>query len=228
MNIFINLCQRKVKGFFIIMTTTVSNSNTERQFLIDIACLLQRSDLSKLDLRTTTGPQKHHRTHSILIDNYEISITRTPVYAYETTLHQLFNRGDWQLLGDRFERYEIYISENMYNIRMVEVPFAAMLHSGYNVVMHHGTMASDMGHYRARSYQKRGLTSKQQYDLYQSPNYHLFEPCRDIFTLLDCESSRRRLNMPLNNLSPIRNGQDMDNARNRMLGCIEQRLLKTK
>ena len=210
------------------MTTTVSNSITERQFLINIACLLQRSDLSKLDLLTTNGPQKHHRTHNVLIDNYEISITRTPMYGYDTPLHQLFRCGEWKLLGHRFERYEIRITENMYNLRTTDIPYSHILYTGGNVIMHHGTMASDMGYYRAGAHQKRGLTSSRCYDLYRSTNYHLFDPCRDIFTLLDCESSRRRLKMHLNNLSPIRNDQDMDNVRNRILGCIEQRLLKTK
>ena len=207
------------------MTSTVSNSTAERQFLIEIACLLQRSDLSKLDLHTINGPQKHHRTHSVLIDNYEISISRTPVYGYDTMLHQLFHFGEWIFLGHRFERYEICITENMYNLRMAEVPYSNILRTGCNVIMHHGTMASDMGYYRANSYQRRGLTSAQQYDLYRSTNYPLFEPCRDIFTLLDCESSRRRLSLPQHELSGV---SDINSVRNKMLLHVENKLLKNK
>jgi len=216
------------KGIIIMAKNAVLNGTTERQFLIDVACILQRSDLSNLDLRTTEGPEKYHRTHNALIDNYEISISRTPVYGFQTPLHQLLGIGEWMLSADRYERFEVCICENMYSIRFQETPFSNILKNNRNVIMHHGTMSNSSGYYRASAHQKRGLTSSMRNDLYHAANCHLFEPCRDIYQLLDAESMRRRLAATCNLAPVIHKSTDIPSAQQRMLSCIEQHLLKTK
>ena len=116
----------------------------ERDFLQDLSTALSEYDLSKLDLRTLPG---EHHAHSALFDNYELNISRTPVYTYKNKFMQFLDVGAWKFVPDVFERYEICILENSQNVRERDIlRYAGDEHfKTHNIIMHRGTMATDRG-----------------------------------------------------------------------------------
>ena len=159
----------------------------EQNFLYDLSRALSECDLSKIDLKTLPG---RHPAHSALFDNYELNITRTPVFVHKNGFMKFLGFGDWKFQDGVFERYEIYILENAKNMRAHDV---VRLLDGdsmrtHNIVMRYGTMATDRGYFVPS---KRHLTSNDE-EVFYNQNAHLFIPAKQIYNILNAEYNRRQ------------------------------------
>ncbi len=190
----------------------------EQAFLASIVNTLIGRDLSQLDLKTLPG--NPHHAHSALFDNYEINITRTPVYVHRNKLAQLFGVGDWRFQEDVFERYEIFISENIKNIRAAEIVryAGAPQIKTHNVIMARGTMATDRGYYPCpRNYFNSPDADE---GLYFAQNAHLFAPAKNLYNIFDTEYKRRQAKIHSYPLSEMKSPDDYNAILMRVLGAI--------
>ena len=124
----------------------------EQNFLYDLSRALSECDLSKIDLKTLPG---RHPAHSALFDNYELNVTRTPVFVHKNNFMKVLGIGDWKFQDGVFERYEIYILENAKNMRARDVVRLSDDDSTrtHNIIMRYGTMATDRGYFAPSKHQ---------------------------------------------------------------------------
>lgn len=182
------------------MNTEIKKEH-EQEFLNTLVALLQDSYLlSQIDLQTKLG---EHRSHSALVENYEINIARTPVFVTRSGLGGLFGRGDWKFEPAKYERYELCISENKYNLRLQDFDnnyenFYQRKVMPYNIILFAGTMATAEGSF----WPKRRAVSMDRYnDLYVNQNSHLFYNAYRLYEILDNEYLRRTQNIKEYDLS---------------------------
>lgn len=197
----------------ILTTAQTLDSN----FLYELSNALSTRDLSTLDLKTLPGT---HHAHSALFDNYELNITRTPVFVYPNGFARFIGFGKWKYQDGIFERYEIYILENARNARACDILHyadARPLHT-HNIIMQTGTMATDRGCFVPT---KRGLTNNDD-ELFYKQNAHLFVPAKQIYNILDGEYNRRQAQLKNYILSDVSGVSDLLVARNNMLNAVKQ------
>ncbi|MBQ2017416.1 MAG: hypothetical protein II208_02740, partial [Alphaproteobacteria bacterium] len=77
-----------------------AEQRAEAEFLRDLVKILRNTNLAKLDLKGT-ALEGGHREYNILVDNYEISIRRTPVYTYPKKWNRIFCFGKWVFEPDK-------------------------------------------------------------------------------------------------------------------------------
>ncbi|MBO5946703.1 MAG: hypothetical protein J6Q44_00990 [Alphaproteobacteria bacterium] len=190
----------------------------ERDFLQGLSNALSESDLSKLDLRTLPG---QHPAHSVLFDNYELNILRTPVYTYKNRFMRFLDVGDWKFVPDVFERYEICILENSQNVRERDIlRYAGDEHfKTHNILMHRGTMATGRGYYPTSKYELVGDND----NVFYNQNAHLFASARKIYNILDGEYNSRQGRICNYFLSDIKSETDLQVVRMRMLNAVKRK-----
>lgn len=190
-------------------------------FLKNLVVLLRAKNLSKLDLRSDGNK---HKFHSVLVENYEINIVRTPVYAYPTKWYRVFCWGKWKFEPGKYERYELNISENIHNKRQVdycdEYPDDTPLG---NVIIQAGTMASDDGYYLTRNI-SLNYDSNNYEELYIKQNAHLFAAARELYNVLDAEYERRRRDYRLYILPELKDENDHVGMRRRLMESLQRKL----
>lgn len=196
-----------------ILTTA---QTLDRNFLYELSNALSQCDLSNLDLKTLPGA---HRAHSALFDNYELNITRTPVYVYKNGFARFMGFGEWKYQDGIFERYEIYILENAKNVRAHDILryMDARPLNTHNIIMQTGTMATDRGCFVPT---KQELTNNDD-DMFYKQNAHLFVPAKQIYNILDGEYNRRQAQVRDYILSDVKSPHGLTIARNRMLNAVK-------
>lgn len=169
-------------------TTLTPQQIQDRDFLMALVALLKKSNLSRLDLKTTG---ELHRTHSALVENYEINVRQTPVFGYPKKWNRILFIGKWMFEPGKYERYEISISENLHNQRQEDY---GQLYSTKeklgNSVLVSGTMATDLATYPA-SQRFINHTDSDLSNLYSNQNAHLFDSARQLYQILDDEYCNR-------------------------------------
>ena len=190
----------------------------DRDFLYEISRILYNSDLSKIDLKTIPGT---HRAHSVLFDNYELNITRTPVFVHKNKFMHFFGLGNWKYQDGKYERYEICVMENVRNMRVHDIMryMGDDYHQTHRFLIHYGTMASDQGYFAAT---KHELTDYSE-DLFYNQNAHLFLSARRIYNALDDEYNRRTGQNCDHKLPVLKTAQELQLARNSMLDCLKSK-----
>ncbi len=169
-------------------TTLTPQQIQDRDFLIALVALLKKSNLSRLDLRTNGDV---HHSHSALVENYEINVSRTPVYAYPKKWHRILFWGEWLFEPGKYERYELSVFENLRNQRRedYENKYSLKENLGNDILMS-GTMATDLGTYPTTQ-RLINRSDSNMYNLFSNQNAHLFVPARQLYELLDNEHNRR-------------------------------------
>lgn len=186
-------------------------------FLLDLVGRLSGVDLSRLDLRTSGD--FHHR-HNLLVENYEIDIERTPVWAYPEKWRRVLCVGRWIFQPGVYERYEICVSENACNRRSEDCPPSISNHN----IMLAGTMATDLGTFPAKARFINRNPDCFEY-LYSLQNPQLFEPAQKLYNVLETESTRRRFaNMRTYAIPEIKNNEDKRAAQMRLLANLQRTL----
>lgn len=190
-------------------------------FLKNLVILLRDKNLSKLDLKTSGDA---HKSHSALVENYEINIARTPVYTYPTKWHRVFCWGKWMFEPGKYERYELNISENIHNKRQAdyrdEYQNDTLLG---NIIMQAGTMASNDGYYLTNKISLNRDTGNYE-DLYAKQNAHLFAAARELYNVLDTEYERRRRNCRLYILPGSKDENAQVAMRRRLMENLQRKL----
>ena len=164
----------------------------DRDFLSSIGCTLKRYDLAGVDLETKKNGLITQ--HSVLLNNYQIDVARTPVWRPRT----LLRRAQWVLEEDEFERYEVRITENMRSVRVLVSPDVGhgfvidsqdkkprVLTTHYAVAYHNAAMATDRGYYPTHPHDGRPD------DMAAYQKEHLFWSSKCLFNTLDKEAARR-------------------------------------
>lgn len=192
-----------------------SEQISDQDFLAKIFGALFKKDLSNIDLETMTGP---HRAHSVLFDNYELNIARTPVFVHKNKIMQFIGIGEWLYQDWKYERYEMYIFENSKNVRAKDIIRHADNHASclYNVIMQYGTMISDPKRFLSL---KNNLSGSGK-DLFCEQNSHLFSLTKNIYDVLDGEYMRRQQKIQTHNISDIKTPADLYTSRMRMIDAI--------
>lgn len=202
----------------------------EAEFIKTLIDIFRNADLSKLDMRTNVfvgsrvGTEDEHREHNVLVDNYEISVRRTPVYAYPKKWNQIFCIGKWIFEPNKYERYQLDINENRYSERRAD--YAHQYYSSAqlgNKIMSAGTMATGLGHY-VTSRAATGITADAFDNLYMFQNSHLFDSVRELYFILDAEYSRRQNIKHRHNIPNVYTSEHRAAARARMLSYIKTKL----
>ena len=169
-------------------TTLTPQQIQDRDFLMALVALLKKSNLSRLDLKTTGGV---HRTHSALVENYEINVRQTPVFGYPKKWNRILLWGEWLFEPGKYERYELSVFENLRNQRREDYQNEYSLKESLgNDVLISGTMATDLGTYpTTQRFENRSDSNI--YNLFSNQNEHLFVSARQLYELLDDEYNRR-------------------------------------
>lgn len=169
-------------------TTLTPQQIQDRDFLMSLVALLKKSNLSKLDLKTTGDL---YRSHSALVENYEINVRQTPVFGYPKKWHRILFIGKWMFEPGKYERYEVSVSENLHNQRQEDYGhlYSAKEKLG-NTVLVSGTMATDLATYPA-SQRFINHSDSDLSNLYSDQNAHLFDGARQLYRLLDDEFCNR-------------------------------------
>ena len=190
-------------------------------FLKNLVVLLRGKNLSRLDLKTSGDT---HKYHSALVENYEINISRTPVYTYPTKWHRIFCWGKWMFEPGKYERYELNISENIHNKRQAdycaEYPIDAPLG---NMIIQAGAMASDDGYYLTKNI-ALNYESGNYEELYTKQNAHLFAAARELYNVLDAEYERRRRDYRLYILPELKDESAQVAMRRRLMENLQRKL----
>ncbi|MBE6457761.1 MAG: hypothetical protein E7011_03080 [Alphaproteobacteria bacterium] len=160
---------------------------SQQEFMTGLVNVLAHSDLSKMDLSALVN---EHNAYSALIDNYEIMITRTPVYAYPTPIRRLLCCGNWVFEPGLYERYEVRIFENPKNMRLHQcVSMFGRANTHFNTVLEYGTMSTNRGYYLCNKYEWQNTTDPE--NMYNRQNQHLFVPSKQLYNILDSEYNTR-------------------------------------
>ena len=197
--------------------TLTAEQRRDSDFLKKLCQMLSEADLSAVDFKTLPG---FHHAHSILFDNYELNISRTPVFVHKNNFMRLLGLGEWKFRMGVYERYEIYILENACNMRANDIS----RHSidapieNHNVIMRCGTMATQRGYFAAS---KKDMC-KDVENMFYNQNSHLFTSAKNIYDILDQEYRRRRKGVRVYAISNIGSEDDLQNVRNRMLDAVRQ------
>ncbi len=196
-----------------------SSQISDRDFLCDLSYLLSRCDLSGTDIQTHPGK---HRAYNVLFDNYELYISRTGVYVYRNGFLRALGFGKWKFQDDVFERYEICISENRYDMRSFDIMRMVSSKSEKISVpiIQCATMATDFGCF---PYSYRDLEYCDT-ESYSCANTHLFKPAKQIYNIIDTEHLRRNELILEHKLPEIKTPKDLDMARNRLLCSVKSRI----
>ena len=185
-------------------------------FLNRLVGVLKEANLSRIDLRSSGN---EHRQHSALVENYEINIVRTPVFAYPNNWHRIFCYGRWVYQPDKYERYEVYVSENTYKRRNGDVIFPDV----NNSLLAAGTMATGLGTYPKNfRFINRNSDCFDYLCLMQNPQ--LFDSARELYNILDAEYLRRQQDIRRYELPKIEKPEDLRRARMRVLDCLQRHL----
>ena len=169
-------------------TTLTPQQIQARDFLMALVALLKKSNLSRLDLKTTGGL---HRTHSALVENYEINVRQTPVFGYPKKWNRILLWGEWLFEPGKYERYDLSVFENLRNQRREDYQNEYSLKESLgNDVLISGTMATDLGTYPA-SQRFINHSDSDLSNLYSDQNAHLFDGARQLYRLLDDEFCNR-------------------------------------
>lgn len=185
-------------------------------FLTDLFSRLSGADLSRLDLRTSGD--FHHR-HNLLIENYEIDIVRTPVWAYPEKWRRVLCIGRWVFEPDIYERYEICVSENASNKRTEDCPMPEL----NNNIMLAGTMATNLGIYPAKQRFINQNSDCFEY-LCLMRNPQLFGPAQRLYRLFDKEYIRRRRDVRTYEVPELKTLEDRRLAQMRLLASLQRTL----
>ena len=205
--------------------TKTSVNLTEKQrgeieFLNSLLNIMKSSDLSKLDLKTTQEPGSMHKEHSVLVENYEINILRTPVYVYPDGGKGIFSMGEWKFEPGKYERYRLDVTENHTNKRVDDCPGNTLLPGQILLV---ATMATSLGRYKVSK-----LFLNRNTDIYEDlcckQNAHLFAYARELYNVLDGENIRRRKDIVFYNVPESYTATSRANARNQLLKKLELKL----
>lgn len=193
-----------------------AEQRAEAEFLRDLVKILRNTNLAKLDLKGT-ALEGGHREYNILVDNYEISIRRTPVYTYPKKWNRIFCFGKWVFEPDKYERYELDITENAFSARQLD--YAHKYYSSSqlgNQIMLAGTMATDMGQFNpSKIYINRSDDNFE--NLCTKQNQHLFDAARDLYFILNTEYELRQIAVKRHDLSDVETPAERSHARARLL-----------
>ncbi len=194
---------------------------SEADFLKNLVIFLRSKDLSKLDLISTEGV---HRSHSLLVENYEINVRRTPVYAYPKKWNRIFCMGQWVFEPGKYERYELDISENVRNKRQIDYARDCYWDKKLgNSIMQIGTMATcDTAYHPRKIYINRNPDIYE--DMYVKQNAHLFYAARELYDILDRECIRRNRECKYYELPDLNNQADKVAARRRLMENLQRQL----
>ncbi|MBR5153480.1 MAG: hypothetical protein IKW57_01660 [Alphaproteobacteria bacterium] len=194
---------------------------SRQEFMTSLVNILAHSDLSKLDLSTFVG---EHNAYSALVDNYEINIGRTPVYAYPKSWNRVLCWGRWDFEPGIHERYEVRIFENPKDMRLRKyVRIFGRENVNFNTVMEYGTMASGDGYYLCTRYERDMVTDAD--DMFYKQNKHLFVPTKQLYNILDSEYNRRAANATDYKLS---DANDKNAIYEKILHTVRNKFLKVK
>ena len=193
-----------------------AEQKAEAEFLRNLVKVLRNTNLAKLDLKGTSL-EDGHREYNILVDNYEISIRRTPVYTYPKKWNRIFCFGKWMFEPDKYERYELDITENVFSARQSDYADKYYLSSQLgNQIMLTGTMATDMGQFNPS---KRYINCSDDNfeNLFTKQNKHLFDAARDLYFILNTEYELRQTAVKYHPLSVIETPAQRSAVRARLL-----------
>lgn len=198
----------------------IEYQSQERKLLSGLNNILIDSDLSKLDLRTFPGK---HNIHDVLVDNYEIIVSRTPVYTYSNTFARIFCWGRWVFEPGLYERYQLRIFENPHNMRLYDIGcYFGRRNINYVPIIECGTMASDRGYYLCN---RREVDEEVDYEkMFYKQNAHLFEPTKNLYNILDSEYKRRVFSLKKYPLPEIKDASDMKALQLRMFDRFRDKL----
>lgn len=203
-----------------IHTNLTDEQKAEAEFLRNLVKILRNTDLSKLDLKGQIF-DGDHREYNVLVDNYEISVRQTPVYAYPRKWNRIFCFGKWVFEPGKYERYQLDITENAYSARQAD--YAHKYYSSAqpgNQIMLAGTMATDWGQFNpSRVYINRGGDDYENLCLKQ--NGHLFDAARDLYFVLDTEYKLRQITVKHHCLPDVETSAQRSDARARLLKKLQ-------
>lgn len=194
---------------------------SQRDFMTDLVNILAHSDLSKLDISTFVA---EHNVYSALIENYEISIARTPVYVLPKLFRNIKSWGRWEFKPGTHERYEVRIFENSKDMRLRKcVRIYGRENVKFNTVLEYGTMASCDGYYLCSRYERDNASDVN--NMFHDQNKHLFVPTKQLYNILDSEYNRRASTAKDYKLSDI---NFKDDIYNKILHTVREQFLNTK
>ncbi len=193
-----------------------SEQKAEAEFLKELVKVLRNTDLAKLDLKGEKL-EGGHREYNILVDNYEISIRRTPVYTYPKKWNRVFCFGKWMFEPGKYERYQLDITENAFSTRQSDYTHKHLSYAQPgNQLMLAGTMATDMGQFSPSQIYINNNADEFE-NLCTKQNEHLFDAARDLYFILDTEYELRQIAVKHHKLSALITPAERSQVRARLL-----------
>lgn len=203
----------------------------ENQQIVDLVFLTRLADalagkrLSEPEFYTFEHATPGGCGYSLLVDNYQIQVIRTGVLHYPNWWARLRRHGEWEFRPGEFERYEIFITENLHPMHMASASIQPDVYE-YNILFANATMATDRGKYLVDVFDARPSY------MLNDRNSHLFEPAKRLFTIFDGQRSNSTPFKTQNDRTyPLHRPRGLVSVykrREHLLSRIEQKLAKQK
>ena len=194
-------------------------------FLTRLASALSDKKLSAPTFYTFEHCTPGGRGFSLLVDNYQIQVTRTGVMHYPNWWAKLRRHGEWEFVPNELERYEVFVTENIHPMHMASAAFPSDKYE-FNIIFANATMATERGIYFT------GVPDARPDHMLKDRNSHLFEPAKQLFTIFEKQFANADITKAENTktyqLARPRGLVGVYKRREYLLERIEQKLSKQK
>ncbi len=168
-----------------------SEQNKDREFLVRLADALSDKKFAGQNF-ANFGTLYDGNRYSIMVDNYQIEVARTGVWHYPNWRKKLMGTPVYRFEPGKFERYEVYVSENLYPMHLEESN--ELLHGAhevepgryrqnYNMLLMVAAMARGDTFFYAPVFDSRPAS------MFFQQNAHLFADAKRLYEIFDARKS---------------------------------------